>query len=71
MLDGNVDGSVLNTVGAVALDNHGNICCARSIGSVTHKRRGQVGNSPIIGSDLYFEKRITGDSKTGHGRSLF
>lgn len=37
------------TVGAVALDSHGNVACATSTGGITTKRPGRVGDSPIVG----------------------
>ena len=37
------------TVGAVALDCHGNMAFATSTGGITAKRPGRVGDSPIIG----------------------
>lgn len=70
LFNGNAEGNGHDTVGAVALDKHGNICCATSTGGITHKRRGRVGDSPIIGSGLYCEKGIAGCSTTGHGESI-
>ena len=41
------------TVGAVALDLHGNLAAATSTGGMTGKRWGRVGDSPIIGAGTY------------------
>jgi beta-aspartyl-peptidase (threonine type) len=38
------------TVGAVALDRHGNLAAGTSTGGMTNKRYGRVGDSPIIGA---------------------
>lgn len=41
------------TVGAVALDEYGNLCAGTSTGGMTNKRYGRVGDAPIIGSGTY------------------
>lgn len=41
------------TVGAVALDEDGNIAAATSTGGMTNKRYGRVGDVPIIGAGTY------------------
>src|SRR5215469_12403137 len=41
------------TVGAVALDQAGNLAAATSTGGTTNKRPGRVGDSPIIGGGTY------------------
>jgi len=41
------------TVGAVALDAHGNLAAATSTGGYTGKLPGRVGDSPIIGAGNY------------------
>lgn len=55
------------TVGAVALDQHGDIVAGTSTGGMTNKRYGRVGDSPIIGAGTYADNRICGISATGHG----
>ena len=45
-----------DTVGAVALDCHGNVACATSTGGITAKRPGRVGDSPIIGGFLHLPR---------------
>ena len=41
------------TVGAVALDRHGNLAAGTSTGGMTGKRWGRVGDAPIIGAGTY------------------
>jgi len=55
------------TVGAVALDNAGNIAAGTSTGGMTNKRYGRVGDSPIIGAGTYADNSACGISATGHG----
>lgn len=55
------------TVGAVALDIHGNIAAATSTGGMTNKQFGRVGDSPIIGAGTYANNRTCAISCTGHG----
>ncbi|WP_128546616.1 isoaspartyl peptidase/L-asparaginase family protein [Larkinella soli] len=55
------------TVGAVALDRHGNLAAATSTGGTTNKRYGRVGDSPIIGAGTYADNRIGAISCTGDG----
>lgn len=54
------------TVGAVALDNNGNLAAATSTGGMTNKKYGRVGDAPIIGSGTYANKTV-GISCTGWG----
>ena len=55
------------TVGAVALDAHGNVAAATSTGGMTGKRWGRVGDSPIIGAGTYANNASCAVSATGHG----
>ena len=55
------------TVGAVALDKHGNLAAATSTGGMTNKRQGRVGDSPIIGAGTYAKNGVCAVSATGHG----
>lgn len=57
----------LSTVGAVALDSHGNLAAATSTGGMTNKRFGRIGDSPIIGAGTYADNRSCAISATGHG----
>ena len=56
-----------STVGAVALDQHGNLAAATSTGGMTNKRFGRVGDTPIIGSGCYAENATAAICCTGHG----
>jgi beta-aspartyl-peptidase (threonine type) len=56
-----------STVGAVALDSHGNLAAGTSTGGMTNKRWGRVGDSPIIGAGTYADNRSCAVSATGHG----
>jgi beta-aspartyl-peptidase (threonine type) len=55
------------TVGAVALDQQGNLAAATSTGGITNKRFGRVGDSPMIGAGTYANNRTCAVSCTGHG----
>ena len=55
------------TVGAVALDNDGNLAAATSTGGMTNKKFGRIGDSPIIGAATYADNRTCAVSSTGHG----
>lgn len=57
----------MGTVGAVALDVHGNLAAATSTGGMTNKRWGRVGDSPIIGAGTYANNKTCAISCTGHG----
>ena len=60
-------GSKKGTVGAVALDVHGNLAAATSTGGMTNKKFGRVGDSPIIGAGTYANNATCAVSCTGHG----
>jgi len=55
------------TVGAVALDQYGNLAAGTSTGGTTNKRWGRVGDSPIIGAGTYADNQSCAVSGTGHG----
>ena len=55
------------TVGAVALDLHGNLAASTSTGGMTNKKFGRVGDSPIIGAGTYANNATCAISCTGHG----
>lgn len=55
------------TVGAVALDEFGNIAAATSTGGMTNKKFGRVGDSPMIGSGNYANNNTCAVSCTGSG----
>ena len=55
------------TVGAVALDQFGNIAAATSTGGMTNKKFGRVGDSPMIGAGTYANNATCAVSCTGSG----
>lgn len=48
----------LETVGAIALDIHGNLAAAGSTGGLTFKRKGRVGDTAIIGAGLAVDENV-------------
>src|SRR5207247_11393215 len=54
------------TVGAVALDQDGNLAAATSTGGTTNKRPGRVGDTPVIGAGTYANNATCAVSSTGH-----
>ena len=65
--DGEEDG--WGTVGAVALDTHGNVAAATSTGGMTGKPRGRVGDTPIIGAGTWADTSVA-VSCTGVGEAF-
>jgi len=65
--------STYGTVGAVALDSHGNLAAATSTGGLTCKRWGRVGDTPILGAGNYADSHAaisctgTGEEFIRHG----
>jgi beta-aspartyl-peptidase (threonine type) len=55
------------TVGAVALDQKGNLAAGTSTGGMTGKRWGRVGDAPLIGAGTYADNRACAVSATGWG----
>ncbi|HEY1375259.1 MAG TPA: isoaspartyl peptidase/L-asparaginase [Gemmataceae bacterium] len=55
------------TVGAVALDAHGNLAAGTSTGGVNDKWTGRIGDCPVIGAGTYADDRACGVSCTGTG----
>lgn len=55
------------TVGAVAVDVHGNVAAGTSTGGTTGKRWGRVGDSPLIGAGTYASNSSCAVSATGTG----
>ncbi|WPC73847.1 isoaspartyl peptidase/L-asparaginase family protein [Vibrio porteresiae] len=55
------------TVGAVALDQQGNLAAATSTGGITNKKYGRIGDSPIIGAGTIAENGNVAVSCTGMG----
>ncbi|WP_303310437.1 isoaspartyl peptidase/L-asparaginase family protein [Hymenobacter sp. BT730] len=61
------EGKKYGTVGAVALDQYGNLAAATSTGGMTNKRYGRVGDAPIIGAGTYADNNACAVSCTGWG----
>lgn len=57
----------IGTVGAVALDQHGNLAAGTSTGGMVNKRFGRIGDSPVIGAGTYAHNLTCAVSGTGHG----
>ena len=65
--DTSADERKRGTVGAVALDRHGNLAAGTSTGGLTNKRWGRVGDSPIVGAGTWADNRSVAVSATGTG----
>jgi L-asparaginase / beta-aspartyl-peptidase len=61
------DDNKYGTVGAVALDKHGNLAAATSTGGTSRKLPGRVGDSPIIGAGTYANNKTCAVSASGTG----
>ncbi|MBN2005916.1 MAG: isoaspartyl peptidase/L-asparaginase [Anaerolineae bacterium] len=59
-----------DTVGAVALDVHGDVAVATSTGGMSNKWPGRVGDSPLVGSGAYADNLSGAASATGDGEKL-
>jgi len=62
-----LENNKFGTVGAVALDQAGNVAAATSTGGMTNKKFGRIGDSPIIGAGTYASNKTCAISCTGHG----
>jgi beta-aspartyl-peptidase (threonine type) len=59
-----------DTVGAVALDRHGNIAAATSTGGTLNKAPGRLGDSSLIGCGCYADNLSAAASTTGWGEPI-
>ena len=59
-----------DTVGAVALDVHGNIAAGTSTGGTLNKAPGRVGDSSLIGCGCYADNQSAAVSTTGWGEPM-
>jgi len=66
-LDHSKDKKYLGTVGAVALDSHGNLAAGTSTGGMTNKKYGRIGDSALIGAGTYANNMTCAISCTGSG----
>ena len=62
-----INNSKFGTVGAVALDQFGNISAGTSTGGMTNKKYGRVGDVPVIGAGTYANNAACAVSGTGWG----
>ena len=56
-----------DTIGMVALDEHGNLSGACTTSGAAYKMHGRVGDSPIIGAGLFVDNEIGAATATGLG----
>jgi beta-aspartyl-peptidase (threonine type) len=59
-----------DTVGAVAMDQGGNLAAGTSTGGLTGARVGRIGDSPLPGNGLYADNHIGAVSFSGDGESI-
>jgi len=59
-----------DTVGAVALDRHGDIAAATSTGGTLNKAPGRLGDSSLIGCGCFADNKTAAASTTGWGEPI-
>ncbi len=59
-----------DTIGIVALDQHGNLSGACTTSGMAYKMHGRVGDSPIIGAGLYVDNEVGAAAATGVGEEV-
>ncbi|MFC0228898.1 N(4)-(beta-N-acetylglucosaminyl)-L-asparaginase [Serratia aquatilis] len=59
-----------DTVGIISLDQQGSMSVATSTSGLFMKRRGRLGDSPVIGSGFYCDSQIGAATATGVGEDL-
>ena len=59
-----------DTVGAVALDGHGNIAASTSTGGTLNKAPGRLGDSSLIGCGCFADNKTAAASTTGWGEPI-
>ena len=60
-------GKIYGTVGAVALDQAGNLAAGTTTGGTSYKMPGRVGDTPLIGAGTYANNESCAVSSTGEG----
>jgi beta-aspartyl-peptidase (threonine type) len=63
-------GASHDTVGAVAVDRHGDLAAGTSTGGILYKPVGRIGDSSIIGSGCYADNDAAAVSCTGEGEAI-
>lgn len=66
-IDPYIKDSKFGTVGAAALDKHGNLAAGTSTGGMTNKKWNRIGDAPIIGAGTYANNATCAVSSTGWG----
>ena len=59
-----------DTIGMIAMDEHGNLSGACTTSGMAYKMHGRVGDSPIIGAGLYVDNEVGAAVATGHGEEV-
>lgn len=59
-----------DTIGMLALDQHGNLSGACTTSGMAFKMHGRVGDSPIIGAGLYVDNEVGAATSTGVGEEV-
>ncbi|ADO47545.1 N(4)-(beta-N-acetylglucosaminyl)-L-asparaginase [[Enterobacter] lignolyticus] len=59
-----------DTVGIIGLDRHGSMSVATSTSGLFMKKRGRLGDSPIMGSGFYCDSEVGAATATGVGEDL-
>ena len=59
-----------DTIGMIALDQHGNLSGACTTSGLAYKMHGRVGDSPIIGAGLFVDNEVGAATATGHGEEV-
>ena len=59
-----------DTIGLIALDEHGNLSGACTTSGMAFKMHGRVGDSPIIGAGLFVDNEVGAATATGHGEEV-
>ncbi|MCC6253083.1 MAG: N(4)-(beta-N-acetylglucosaminyl)-L-asparaginase [Bacteroidia bacterium] len=59
-----------DTIGMIALDQHGNLSGACTTSGLANKMHGRIGDSPIIGAGLYVDNNVGAATATGHGEEV-
>jgi N4-(beta-N-acetylglucosaminyl)-L-asparaginase len=59
-----------DTIGMLAMDEHGNISGACTTSGWAYKLHGRIGDSPIIGAGLFVDNEVGGACATGLGEAV-
>jgi N4-(beta-N-acetylglucosaminyl)-L-asparaginase len=59
-----------DTIGMIALDEHGNLSGACTTSGMAYKMRGRLGDSPIIGAGLFVDNEVGAATATGTGEEV-